>query len=494
MRCAALRQPTTNPIPVLGILAQLPSYLSSPLHLLFTMGSLWEYVGRSPKPKTSAASQITTQIVSQVNTHITKPLNRFRLELSPVQLYAAGGVVSVTLLVLFNSLRSSPPIIPAPRETVIPQMAPENLRDIPYPLEALPGARDVDSPYGSTRVYEFGPRDGPKVLLIHGISTPCIALASLAHKLADKGCRVMIFDLFSRGHSSGPSATVRPYDSALYTSQILVVLQSSSLSWNSSNPFTIVGYSLGGALAADFTSYFPRLVSNLVLIAPGGIIRTSHITLRSRMLYSPSGLIPEWMVRKLVAQRLWTGPDTARSIEPEPDTLDTADAESLSGRSDRSERSERRRSSKRDPTYISSEFSLLPPNPNSTVGRVVDWQVSHHRGFVPAFISTIRHAPIHNQHDRWRLIGERMKNGSGPLRRVNIVLGENDPIIIADEISEDAREVLGDDYCNVHIVKGADHDVAIDRFDDVARVVLRELGLKSKSHKTRSAVGGSSRR
>jgi hypothetical protein len=87
-----------------------------------------------------------------------------------------------------------------------------------------------------------------------------------------------------------------------------------------------------------------------------------------------------------------------------------------------------------------------------------------------------------------------MKHGTCPLRKVNIVLGENDPIIIADEVTEDAREVFGDDHCHVSIVKGADHDVAIDRFDDVARVVLRELGLKSKSHKTRSAVGGSSRR
>jgi hypothetical protein len=154
------------------------------------MAGFFGFVGK-PKPPQSTTAQITTQVQSQITTHIIKPLNR--LELTQVQKYAAGGAASLVLLVLLNSLRSSPRIIPSPRETVIPALAPEDLRDLPYPENALPGARDVDSPYGTTRVYEFGPRDGPKVLLIHGISTPSIALASLAHKLVDKGCRVMMF-------------------------------------------------------------------------------------------------------------------------------------------------------------------------------------------------------------------------------------------------------------------------------------------------------------
>lgn len=67
------------------------------------------------------------------------------------------------------------------------------LDTLPYPPNALPGARDVDSPYGSTRVYEWGPEDGEKMLLVHGISTPSIALTDLAYKLVEKGCRVMLF-------------------------------------------------------------------------------------------------------------------------------------------------------------------------------------------------------------------------------------------------------------------------------------------------------------
>lgn len=49
------------------------------------------------------------------------------------------------------------------------------------------------SKYGNIHVYEFGPEDGRKVLLLHGISTSCMTLAAIAHDLAAKGCRVMLF-------------------------------------------------------------------------------------------------------------------------------------------------------------------------------------------------------------------------------------------------------------------------------------------------------------
>jgi hypothetical protein len=43
------------------------------------------------------------------------------------------------------------------------------------------------------RVYEWGPEDGRKVVFVHGISTPCVSLGSIAHGLVKKGCRVMLF-------------------------------------------------------------------------------------------------------------------------------------------------------------------------------------------------------------------------------------------------------------------------------------------------------------
>lgn len=107
---------------------------------------------------------------------------------------AAGSLGSLLLVrFLLNSPRSAPAPIPSPRKTVLPDLAPEDIDVLPYPPDALPGARDVKSPYGSIRVYEWGPEDGECVLLIHGISTPSIALSDLAYRLVRKGCRVMLF-------------------------------------------------------------------------------------------------------------------------------------------------------------------------------------------------------------------------------------------------------------------------------------------------------------
>lgn len=115
-------------------------------------------------------------------------------------LLAATGAASFTLGLLARSLGSDShaegKILPSPGTTVLPKLSDEEIRALPLPADVLPGARDVSTPYGSIRVYEWGPENGPKVLFVHGITTPCIALGGVAHALADRGCRVMLFDLY----------------------------------------------------------------------------------------------------------------------------------------------------------------------------------------------------------------------------------------------------------------------------------------------------------
>lgn len=287
-------------------------------------------------------------------------------------------------------------------------------------------------------------------------------------------------DLFGRGYSATPSPKAYNYDSALYTTQILQCLQSSPLPWSS---YTILGYSLGGAIAADFASYFPQHVKYLVLVAPGGLIRKEHISTSSKILYSTSGLVPNWLIERLVGRRLWSGPAAARTIEPEPDTdsiiqddNSSVTSASLKGQS--------------GSVYSGSTISILPPTSDQarTANDIVDWQISNHPGFIPSFVSSIRYAPTHEQQDRWRILGQHMrdryerpdKERSG-VKEVYLVLGESDPIIIADELIEDAKNVLGRRFVRSKIIEGAGHDIAMARPDEVARVVLKMLGHKSKS-------------
>ena len=149
------------------------------------------FASEKPQPK---AAEVAIQRVSNIT---ATQLSRFE-RLPKVQRYAIIGAASVGGLSILWALTSSSksarrPPIASPRDSLLPDLSPEDAAELPYHPAALPGARDVDSPWGTIRVYEFGPRDGEKVLLIHGISTPSIALTDLAHKLVGRGRRVMLF-------------------------------------------------------------------------------------------------------------------------------------------------------------------------------------------------------------------------------------------------------------------------------------------------------------
>ena len=83
--------------------------------------------------------------------------------------------------------------ISSPRDTLLPQLSADEVAALPYPPHILPGGRDVETLYGTMRVYEWGPEDGRKVLLIHGDTTPAPMFGPIASKLVQRGCRVMIF-------------------------------------------------------------------------------------------------------------------------------------------------------------------------------------------------------------------------------------------------------------------------------------------------------------
>lgn len=122
---------------------------------------------------------------------------------SRVSLIVSAGAASVAAFVAYQTYSRnvkrarSKAVVPSPLTTLLPKLSEAEKKSIPYPPDILPGARDVDSPYGNVRVYEFGPESGRKVLLIHGVSTPCLSLAGVAQKLVDRGCRVMLFGMLN---------------------------------------------------------------------------------------------------------------------------------------------------------------------------------------------------------------------------------------------------------------------------------------------------------
>lgn len=352
-------------------------------------------------------------------------------------------------------------IVPSPSKTLLPKLSPEETASCPYPPDAYPGTRDVESPYGSLRVYEWGPENGRKVLLVHGISNPCIALGAVAHGLADKGCRVMMFDLPGRGYSDTPVPT--PHSNRLYTTTILLALTSSPLSWTGNGEtFSLIGYSLGGGIVVNFTSYFPFLISSLVLLAPAGLIRQSRITLMNKILYN-TGLINETTLEKIVIGRMRREELPARptKLKKKP-SIATAIVEEIP-----KEREE----------DIPTPPSLSHTRPNITISGIIPWQLDNHPGYVKSFMSSIRYGPITGQHADWQRIAKRLaaQNASMEERtqkeglqngKVLIIAGHKDAIIVEDELVADATEILGENSVRFEFVD-AGHDLPVSKSKEI---------------------------
>lgn len=226
-----------------------------------------------------------------------------------------------------------------------------------------------------------------------------------------------------------------PQDNRLFATQILLALASSPVSWtgSSSGGFSLIGYSLGGGIAVGFASYFPDLISSLILIAPSGLIRDSHMSLFSRVL--GAGWLPDCLVTPLVKSRLRAGPLVKPKDDPKkPKEEGVGVGDALSNE-------------------ISSATTpvLSRQYPTLSQADVVQWQVEHHTGFLSAFVSSLRHGPIGRRSElqTWKRLGRLLtqrklmekvrglKSG-----KVLIVLGEKDTIIHRKDLMHDAAVAL----------------------------------------------------
>ncbi|KAK3394445.1 Alpha/Beta hydrolase protein [Podospora didyma] len=364
-----------------------------------------------------------------------------QFKLWPAPANEGGGIMSTAVVIastvvataaLLPLLRRAlwpthPRVIPSPLSTVIPRLSEEETKRLQYRSDAFPGARDVLTPYGSIRVYEWGPEDGPKVLFVHGISTTCMTLGPLAHAMVkEKGCRVMMFDLFGRGFTDGVGDL--PHDARLYCSQILLALASSPLPWTGNSAFSLVGYSLGGGVCVHFGGSFPHMVSSLILLAPAGLIRAETFGVITNFVFT-TNLFPSRFLAAITKRRL-RKPIAANNRgnrnklpSPAPPIVNTKTKDAIAA----------------------SLAEAIDPAGNEPVTPLerrvlgyVQWMVTNHLGFVPAFISCIRDAPLVGQQAAWRRLGTSRKAGS-----TAIILGQSDEIIDPEDYEADALPLVG---------------------------------------------------
>ncbi|CCG83089.1 putative Alpha/beta hydrolase [Taphrina deformans PYCC 5710] len=286
-----------------------------------------------------------------------------------------AGIATLSALKLAYSA------ITSPEQHFITAPPRESHTDSHYSTTFYPGSKDIDTPYGSIRAYEFGPEDGERVLFIHGITTPCPVFSGILPKIVEAGYRVCTFDLFGRGYSDAPNLK---HDERLFLSQTLCVLQ--KIGWNKCS---VVGYSFGGSLAASFASYFADSVQSLILIAPAGLLVEKDMPLVRRVAQSEA--VPFSLLHALQSTLVPKAKEVA--------------ARTSGGRLD--------------------------------VTNVSLWQSANHKGFSRSYLSTFRYGPIFDQWDLFARLNRTQLE-------VHAIWGDADDIVDTNTVSGNLKKAIPD--------------------------------------------------
>ncbi|PIL32015.1 hypothetical protein GSI_06719 [Ganoderma sinense ZZ0214-1] len=166
--------------------------------------------------------------------------------------------------------------MPDPNSSTFPLKVDSSMEALPetskirqlYPADLFPNGNYAPLLYGRVRYWIVGPEDGTKVVLIHGISTPSVTWTHIGPYLAERGFRVLVYDLYGKGYSQAPVTTYNPY---FFVAQLALLLQ--YVRWDSAH---IVGFSMGGGIAGVFTASLPHLVAGkTVFISSAGLVETT---------------------------------------------------------------------------------------------------------------------------------------------------------------------------------------------------------------------------
>lgn len=117
---------------------------------------------------------------------------------------------------------------------------------------------------GTTHYEWLGPERGPVALCIHGLSTSSYVWRGMAKGLALMGFRVLVYDHYGRGLSDNARGR---QDAAFFLQQLTDLLAHEQVD----EPLTVLGYSMGGAIATHFAAAYPGKVKQLILLAPAGM-------------------------------------------------------------------------------------------------------------------------------------------------------------------------------------------------------------------------------
>lgn len=179
---------------------------------------------------------------------------------------------------------------------------------------------------------------------MHGLTTPSFVWEPLVRGFIQLGFRVLVYDLYGRGYSDRPDGL---HDKGFFNTQLNDLLSHVEIE----EPFHLIGYSIGGAIATGFAAAHPAKVRRLVLLASaGGALRQTPLL----RIIRKHRLLGKWLMLAAYPAQLRRG--------------------------------------------IRAEREAMAPNPEITQGQ--EDQLTF-QGFVPAVLSSLRgilNRPMEGEH------------------------------------------------------------------------------------------------
>lgn len=125
--------------------------------------------------------------------------------------------------------------------------------------------------HGHRRAYRIG-GTGPALLLIHGMADNSSTFEPILERLAER-YTVIVPDLLGHGLSGRPRAD---YSLPAFTNAMRDLLLYLGV-----DRATLIGHSLGGGIAGQFTYQYPEMVERLVFVNTGGVTRSVSPVLKA---------------------------------------------------------------------------------------------------------------------------------------------------------------------------------------------------------------------
>lgn len=157
---------------------------------------------------------------------------------------------------------------------------------------------------GVTHYSWFGPARGPVVVCVHGLTTPSFVWQGLTKGLALMGFRVLTYDLYGRGYSDKVKGV---QDADFFLTQLNDLLADQEVGGD----ITLIGYSMGGAIATLFAAAYPDRLRQLILLAPAGM---GTVAGRMGNFIATTPYVGDWLMLAMYPGRMRKGIQAEKNI------------------------------------------------------------------------------------------------------------------------------------------------------------------------------------